>query len=352
MISALNFSERDWENLTQNWLAWWAGELDRPLVMIESPVRSRSTEELTLEFLGSKPVDEILDYYEARLASTILIGDAWPKWFPFYGAGVAAAFLGAELLCTPEEGTIWFEPSQKLESFDLTSRYDPQNFWWQRIKQLTRAAVNRWDDQVCVGLTDLGGNLDILASLRNSQDLLLDLLDRPEQIDSIRGQITQFWLGYYSDLLAIMQKAGRGSTPWAPIWAPGSCYMLQSDFSAMISPRMFERFVLPDIVECCQKLDFSFYHLDGKGQLPHLDLLLAIEELHGIQWIPGDGQPPPEGWLPVLTRIRQAGKLCQLFVSSAGAKKIMQNIGGKGFAFYITDTLTPEEAQVFLAELI
>ena len=229
--------------------------------------------------------------------------------------------------------------------------YDPENFWWQRIQHLTRAAVDRWGDQVCIGFTDLGGNLDILASLRNSQDLLMDLLDCPEEIELASQQITQFWLGYFTELHAITQKTGRGSTPWAPIWAPGSCYMLQSDFSAMISPRMFERFVLPDIVACCQQLDFSFYHLDGKGQLPHLDLLLAVEELHGIQWIPGDGQPPPEYWLPVLERIRQAGKLCQLFVSTAGAKEIIQNLGGKGFAFYITDTLTPEEAQAFIEEL-
>lgn len=203
-----------------------------------------------------------------------------------------------------------------------------------------------------MGFTDLGGNLDILASLRNSQDLLLDLLDLPERIDFARGQITQFWLGYYSELRAITQKTGRGSTPWAPIWAPGSCYMLQSDFSAMISPRMFKRFVLPDIVECCQQLDYSFYHLDGKGQLPHLDMLLAVDELHGIQWIPGDGQPPPEDWLPVLACIRQAGKLCQLFVSTAGAKKIIKNLGGKGFAFYITDSLTADQALGFLDETI
>ena len=45
---------------------------------------------------------------------------------------------------------------------------------------------------------------------------------------------------------------------------------------------MFERFVIPDIVECCRQLDFAFYHLDGKGQLPHLDLLLALDDLHGI----------------------------------------------------------------------
>jgi hypothetical protein len=33
----------------------------------------------------------------------------------------------------------------------------------------------------------------------------------------------------------------------------------------------------------------------------------------------GDGQPPPEKWLPLLKRVRDGGKLCQLFVSAQGA---------------------------------
>ena len=40
----------------------------------------------------------------------------------------------------------------------------------------------------------------------------------------------------------------RGTDTWAPIWAPDRTYMLQSDFAYMISPSMFERFVVPDLV--------------------------------------------------------------------------------------------------------
>ena len=338
-------------NVEENWTAWWAGELERPLVMIEIPLSVRSPEELTPEFLGQKPVDQVLDFYQDVLENKRLVGDAWPKWFPFYGAGVAAAFLGAELLCTPKENTIWFEPSGPLESYDLKPLFIPDNFWWRRIQELTQAAVDRWGDRVCVGFTDLGGNLDILASLRNSQDLLMDLLDKPLDVESASSQITHFWLQYYNKLHQITQTTGRGSSPWAPIWSPGKCYMLQCDFSAMISPKMFRRFVLPDITMCCQQLDHAFYHLDGKGALPHLDALLSIEELDGIQWIPGDGQPPPEEWLSILERIRQAGKLCQLFVSAEGAKKIIQHLGGKGFAFYILELLSPDPAQALFAEL-
>ena len=124
--------------------------------------------------------------------------------------------------------------------------------------------------------------------------------------------------------------------------------MLQSDFSYMISPQMFERFVLPDVAACCAALDHGFYHLDGKGQIPHLDMLLSLERLRGIQWIPGDGQPPPEQWLPLLKRIRDAGKLCQLYVSPAGARTIVRELGGRGFALYIDQKMSQDQAEDFL----
>ena len=127
--------------------------------------------------------------------------------------------------------------------------------------------------------------------------------------------------------------------------------MLQSDFAYMISPAMFERFILPDLQACCDTLDHAFYHLDGKGQIRHLDQLLAIKNLHGIQWIPGDGAPPPHEWLPLLKRIRDAGKLCQLFVSPEGAQTIVRELGGRGFALYITQQMSADEANDFLRAL-
>ena len=351
MVNALQFTEQDWEQIRRDWSAWWAGELERPLVMLSNPVRSRDPLELTEAFLRDWPIEQILDYYQTRLANTELFGDAWPKWWPFYGAGVLAAFLDAKLLCAPEEGTIWFEPTRVRPVRELELAFTEQNPWWQRILQLTQAALDRWQDQVCIGYTDLGGNLDVLASLRGSQNLLLDLYDDPAAVESACQAITAHWLAAYERLGTIITQTGRGYSPWAPIWASGPAYMLQSDFCAMISPKMFERFVLPDLEACCQAIEYPFYHLDGKGQLPHLDLLLGIEKLRGIQWIPGDGQPPPQEWLPVLKRIRDGGKLCQLFVDAQGALKIARELGGQGFAFAIHESLSPAEAHGLLDTL-
>ena len=38
MTHALQFTEQDWERIDRDWTAWWVGDLDRPLVMIENPI--------------------------------------------------------------------------------------------------------------------------------------------------------------------------------------------------------------------------------------------------------------------------------------------------------------------------
>jgi len=67
--------------------------------------------------------------------------------------------------------------------------------------------------------------------------------------------------------------------------------------------------------------------------------------LRGIQWVPGAGEPPAEDWFPLLSKIRESGKLVQIFTSAQGALKICRKLGGQGFAFNIGDgyLLTFEE---------
>ena len=355
MTINVHFTPDDWERIERDWSAWWAGELDRPLVMLtrEDPPADPARPYLTryTAYYGlATPVDDLLDGYQAQLEATRWYGDAWPKWWPNYGPGIVAGFLGARLDAVWD--TVWFTPAQITPIGELRLHFDAGNPWRRRVQELTRRAVERWRGQVAVAYTDLGGNLDILASLRTTQGLLFDLHDAPGQVERLTREITPLWLRYYEELDAIIRPAGRGTNPWAAIWSPRRCYMLQSDFAYMISPRMFERFVLPDLAACCDALDDGFYHLDGKGQIPHLEMLLSLPRLRGIQWIPCDGASPPEEWLPLLKRIRDAGKLCQLYVSPEGALKIVQAFGGKGFALCIKDEYVTEMSQAEIRDFL
>jgi len=346
MNPKLNFTPKDWERIKRDWTAWWHHDIDRPMVVVDV-YEWHGT--YFIPQLGSwdaakdiYPIDKILDYYQKALENVRFYSDSWPRWWPNFGAGIVAGFLGARV--SNDENTVWFQPTATQDIMDIRPRYDPDNFWWRWVKETTRAAVDRWGDQITVATTDLGGNLDILASLRGTQNLLMDLYDVPEEVDRLVAVINQLWLRYHDELFEIIHTADNGTTSWAPMWCPGRYYMLQSDFCYMVSPDMFERFVLPDLEACCNHLDYGFYHLDGKGQIPHLEMMLGIENLRGIQWIPGDGAPPPEQWLPLLKRIRDGGKLCQVYVTAEGALTIARELGGKGFAFMIIDP--PPEGEI------
>jgi 5-methyltetrahydrofolate--homocysteine methyltransferase len=357
-MQRLRFSEEDWCRIERDAMAWWAGELDRPLVYLAAAGVPRATPPYGYQsnYPLDMPANAVVDCYEEVLASTHYYGDAFPWLWLNFGPGIAAGFLGANVnsVSDPSE-TVWFTAANEVPLQELSLTYDPENAWWKRVKEVTAAFVERYGGMLQVSHTDLGGNLDILASFVTTEQLLCDVLQQPDAVQRAASQITTAWLRYYDELDAIIRPTCHGTSSWAPIWSPGKTYMLQCDFAYMIGPRMFERYVLPDLAACCDHLDHGFYHLDGKGQIPHLDLLLQIPRLRGIQWIPGDGQPPADQWLPLLKRIRDGGKLCQVYVTPEGARHIVRNLGGKGFLLDIWheegDFADPEVARAFLKTL-
>jgi 5-methyltetrahydrofolate--homocysteine methyltransferase len=340
------FSTSEWERVRQSYAAWWRGELDRPLVnlTVDDPAERDLSSFLT-NWPQDLSDDEIVAAVEEKFSRQRFYGDAFPHFFVNYGPGVAAAFAGARVRPAPD--TVWFEPAAHSRLTDLRIALDRKNPWWRRVRHVTDLLARRLGDRIQISISDIGGNMDILASLRGTHQLLLDVAEQPAEVGRCRAEITRTWLEVFDELYSLIQPHCAGCVPWAPTWAPGPTYMLQSDFSYMISPDMFKQFVLPDLNACCGRLEYAFYHLDGIGALPHLDDLLAIPNLHGIQWVPGAGKPPPSEWPEVLDRIRSAGKLVQLFCTPEEARKIIRRHGGKGFYLHIsgsdaTDASAPQ----------
>ena len=347
----VDFSEADWRKRKEDYTAWWHGELDRPLISYYSP---RDPAQKCGPFAsGNNPdieVDDLLDQAEEWLDNTVFLGDAFPLYWPNFGTVMAAAFSG---LCELHAGrdTIWLVPKELKALSEIKVEPIMDNRWFLKTEQLTQKAAERFGPLVQVGYTDLGGSLDLPASYRTTEKLLIDLIDCPEEVKRVTQESHEAWCVYYERLTRIIEGNCYGSCSWAGIWAPGTTFMLQCDFSYMISPDMFAEFVLPELAQSCRKLDYAFYHMDGQGQIPHLDHLLSIPELRGIQWIPGDGSAPPETWTDVIGKIRDADRLCQLFVTTEGLLKIVKEFGGKGFMFYVIGLPSPAEFDALLKEV-
>ena len=116
---------------------------------------------------------------------------------------------------------------------------------------------------------------------------------------------------YFKDFSALNESDKYGYSNWTKLLSMKKSAVLQSDFSYMISPEHFKEFVLPELSLSCQKLDRSIYHMDGSGQIPHLDMLLGIKELDVIQWVPNHSQEDCDLWQDIYKRISDSGKKIQ-----------------------------------------
>jgi 5-methyltetrahydrofolate--homocysteine methyltransferase len=315
----IDFNAERWARVHDNARRWWAGKLDRPLIQFRlggrdpgrpAPKLARVAKDITAYDLSVSAAD-IVDRWDYELSQELYLGDAFPQVWVDFGPGVVAAFMGAE--AEPGHDTVWFHPAREQEISTLRFDYRPGNVWLERVKAISRAAVERWGGRVQVGMTDLGGNLDILASFRPGEQLLLDLHDHPGEVKRLLWQAHELWWRYFDELNAALRPGNPGYTAWAPIFSADPYYMLQCDFCYMISPAMFDEFVKPELAMSCRRLTNAFYHLDGPGQLAHLDSLLEIPTLKGVQWVPGAGQPDVTHWPEVYRKIRRAGKLIQVY---------------------------------------
>ncbi|MCL2003066.1 MAG: hypothetical protein FWG72_03550 [Oscillospiraceae bacterium] len=336
--------------------AFWAHEeTDRPILHITVPDKAAAWEEHAPKTPGDKWENLETRYAYSRfcMANTKYYGEALPHDWVNFGPGCLAAMLGSDYIV--DWNTVWFGEGK-------TFFKDWSNIGELRLLEdapmctlvtdMTRLLTKRNDGSYITGISDLGGNLDILASLRGTMTLLTDLYDHPDMVLRATESIDEAWKVYYAKLRGILKASGqRGHTTWLGPWCETSYYPLQCDFAAMISPDDFAEFVMPSLTRITEFLDHSIFHWDGPGQIVHLDHLLSLPRLDGIQWTPGDGNPPvwDEQWFPLYEKIQAAGKNLVLldFGTAENVLKMCKALSPKGLWMSVTPE-TEEEAEELL----
>ena len=92
--------------------------------------------------------------------------------------------------------------------------------------------------------------------------------------------------------------------------AEGRFEAVQCDFAVMLSPGMFEAFVLPELEAYHRAFGPIWYHLDGRDATQHLPCLLSLPWIRVVQYTPTPAEPPngPEH-LPLYRRIEPGARL-------------------------------------------
>ena len=327
----------DPEYIKNRWLSFWNRENeDRPLISIgvkkdnailpPAPVAPATTEEIWLD-----------TEYQVRnvrrgIKSCLYMGEAFPSYSPNLGPDFMGAMCGCDLKFSPY--TSWAEPCMDEYETYPDIRFDENNKWWKKMCELTKAAVEESNGDYLIGITDLHPGADTIVSLRGAQNAAMDLYLEPDEFKKRIWEVYDVFREVTERLNGIISSKQSGSTNWMSVYHPEKLwYVTSCDFSYMISNEHFKEFILPELLAEIDWLPATIYHLDGVGSLSHLDTLLSINKLNGVQWVPGNGKAPPREWPEVLKKIQNAGKCVELSCSPEDIIPLCEILDPRGVHF-------------------
>ena len=266
----------------------------------------------------------IVDRYRYFCQTHAFLGESFPNLNIDFGPGSLASYLGSEIGF--KEDTVWF--NKCLDGWDGVPKltFDPENKWFKKHLQLAKDCQALAGDDFYVDMPDLMENIDVLASLRGAQDILFDLLDEPEMIGERIQEVTDIYYDRFYDV--IKDEEGGNAYTVFQIWGPGRTVKLQCDFSAMMSPEDFRKYIQPSLRSQSENVDHVLYHLDGPAAIKHMDALMEIEGIDALQWTSGDAGP--DGTLPdwdvIYDKAIAAGKSIWVKVYSGEFEDWIRNV--------------------------
>ena len=271
--------------------------------------------------------ERIVARYRYFCDTHAFLGESYPNLNIDFGPGSTAAYLGSDIGF--KEDTVWFKKC--LDGWDGVPKltFDPENKWFKKHLQLAKDCRALAKDDFYVDMPDLMENIDVLASLRGAQDTLFDLLDEPEKVGQRIQEVTDVYYDYYDRFYDVIKdKDGGNAYTVFQIWGPGRTVKLQCDFSAMMAPEDFRKYIQPSLRTQSENVDHVLYHLDGPAAIKHMDALMEIEGIDALQWTSGDAGP--DGTLPdwdvIYDKAIAAGKSIWVKVYSGEFEDWIRNV--------------------------
>jgi hypothetical protein len=320
------------EDSRQRLRAFWAGEScdDSPALGIQVRLGD-SGPSAKLASLPAKERDWLpewqVEQYRATARNTRYLGELFPGHHAVMARFLAlpAVLAGGDYDEDPDN--VWIREDPRV--FDQEPpAFDPAHPRMRSLEQCydaLKGAVAATDFVTPPLMLD---GLTTLSMLMGCDRLCEAIVDKPSRVQAWAGALNDLYMGCYEHIYRRLGY-GRSLCFFGPM-AEGRSEGVQCDFSVMLSPEMFQRFVLPDLRRVTDYMDYSLYHLDGTCQMRFLDLLRQCPKLNGIQWNPEPMAGSPLQWLDALREIRRRKFSLYLFCSVDDAVALVREFGPEG----------------------
>ena len=314
----------DWASIRRRYAAYWARANRRPVIFAEAP--RDHAQWYPEERTGREAWFDT--EYRVRcnrhdLGQMAFALEGYPLAMPSLGPDLLAGILGWELQYN--EASEWVKHRDCSLTDIAGLDFDPQSFYYQKMEEfLTRLTEDARDDYI-VGMVDLNTLFDGVAALVGAQNVCYDLVDEPEAVKRALRQHLELFKLVYTRYDAIVRRYQGGSSNWLGVYSDEPWYFLSLDFTVMLSGADYDEFVTPPLREMACFVGRSLYHLDGENAVRHLDRVLALPEITGVQVQATPAAQSVELWLPYLRRIQQAGKCCWIAAQNEDEVKRLMN---------------------------
>ncbi|MDR3145280.1 MAG: hypothetical protein LBU21_03305 [Treponema sp.] len=353
--------KENWDSVKERWRQYWKGAnsgLPLMYLVAERPDKRPLPPELSIRdtFDRYRDASRMVARFRHYCENHLFLADSFPNISADFGPGSVAGYLGSEIVF--HHDTVWFEPCVEDWASYPELRFDPENKWWKEHYRLVGDIRALAGDDFYVGIPDLMENIDVLASLRGTQDTVFSMMDEPEELRRRIAQVGAAYFEYYDRFYDVVKNDADGGSCYTvfQIWGEGRTVKLQCDFSALMSPQNFRDFIQQPLREQASRMDNVLYHLDGPDAIKHLDAVMEIAEIDSLQWTSGDHGP--DGTLPdwdvIYDKVRRAGKSLWVKVYSGGfddwlrgAERIIRKYGSRGL-FLMFPPMSLAEAERLL----
>ncbi|GHU64138.1 hypothetical protein FACS189447_00290 [Spirochaetia bacterium] len=285
--------------------------------------------------------EEVLKRNRLIFENTYFLGESFPLINLNLGASGHAGYF-SNVRYQFADNTVWFFPIDEDEELSFSK----DSYFYKSTMNLARYLCTEGKGEFIVSMPDISGNVDALAHLRGSENVMMNMISDPSSVKKELGLIQSAWEAMIPEVFNIVKENNYGgsSIGWMGTYAKGLHSQLQSDMSVMLSKELFGEFVRDELKRQADILEFPTYHFDGIEQARHLDVLLSIEKIKMIQYTCVAGQPSPLEKLDILRKIQESGKLLLIISKPEWVKPLLENLSAKGL-FLKINAADPEEAE-------
>ncbi len=229
-------------------------------------------------------------------------GDLLWSASPFPGLPWVEASLGCRVVADFATGSTRALPPDGFADIPFIRSFDESNPWVQKMLEFIPKLEAHSRGRYPVGVTLMRGITDLLAALYGGVEAVFRMFESPRQVHECVERLTDYWIRFGQLLLRHVPQFHSGTGVFFySLWTPGKTIWMQEDAAALLSPALYEEFILRADERICRAFESSVVHLHPSQFIPveyFLAMTVNVIELHFDR-----GGPTAEEVLPIHRKI-------------------------------------------------